>query len=200
MDMVMRRLFDLVVRLGADAARGRGGDILSGFGAGRTAMLAATSSKGRSEMRKEIGRAARGIANGMAVDIAAAGAVTVALALAVATLTPPLVALAASPAEAAARPWRGDVVYFADAALFTDCASGRRWPMASAGDIVALQHSYLQWQSAPGAPLLMSFEGRLDTRESMEGPPREQIVVERFESAQPGMDCATLASKGQAAN
>ena len=90
--------------------------------------------------------------------------------------------------------WRGDFVYFADAALFTDCASGKRWPVAMTADAVALQRSYLEWRKEPAAPLLVNFDGRLEVRESMEGPPREQLVVEKFRSVEPGNTCATVAA------
>src|SRR5262245_43613343 len=69
--------------------------------------------------------------------------------------------------------WRGDFLYFADAAVFTDCATGQRWPVAMAGDFVALQQAYMRWQSAPMTAMLANFEGRLEVREAMEGPPRE---------------------------
>ena len=104
--------------------------------------------------------------------------------------------LAAAPgAEAQPTAWRGDFVYFADSAQFTDCASGKRWPVALAGDMVALQNSYLTWRTAPMAPLLVNFDGQLEVREAMEGPPTEQLVVTRFRSVEPGGTCATLATK-----
>lgn len=112
----------------------------------------------------------------------------------------PLLALAAGVHAQPTAPtgyWRGEVVYFADSASFTDCASGQRWPIAMTGDFLALQRSYLEWTSAPAAPLLMSFEGRPALEPSMEGPPREQMVVARFSSAQPEMDCALIAAKGR---
>jgi len=87
--------------------------------------------------------------------------------------------------------WRGDFLYFADAAVFTDCATGQRWPVAQANDYLALEIAYLQW-SAPKAPLLANFDGRVEVRESMEGPPREHMVVDRFVSVQPGASCETL--------
>lgn len=94
--------------------------------------------------------------------------------------------------------WRGDFVYFADAALFTDCATGKRWPVAMTADAVALQRSYLEWRKEPAAPLLVNFDGRLEVREAMEGPPREQMVVEKFRSVEPGNTCAILtATKGK---
>jgi len=90
--------------------------------------------------------------------------------------------------------WRGEFVYLADAATFTDCASGLHWPVAMTADYQTLERNYLQSRSAPGKPLLVSFDGRLEVRPSMEGPPREQMVVDRFGSSQPGVSCGSAAS------
>ena len=96
--------------------------------------------------------------------------------------------------------WRGEFVYLADAANFTDCASGLRWPVAMAGDYLAAERRYTQTRSAPGAPLVVSFDGRLEVRAAMEGPPREHIVVDRFGGAEPGARCNTPAvAQGTAA-
>lgn len=76
--------------------------------------------------------------------------------------------------------WRGQFVYLADAATFTDCASGLRWPVAVAGDYLAAERRYTQQRSAPGAPLNVVFDGRLDIRPPMEGAPKEHIVIDRF--------------------
>ncbi|SCK59966.1 hypothetical protein VAR608DRAFT_6564 [Variovorax sp. HW608] len=88
--------------------------------------------------------------------------------------------------------WRGDFVYFADSAIFTDCATGQQWPVAMAGDYLALEKAYLHWQGAPKAPLLANFDGRIEIREPMEGPAREHMAVERFVSVQPGSTCESL--------
>lgn len=85
--------------------------------------------------------------------------------------------------------WRGEFRYLADAATFTDCASGLRWPVAMAGDYLALERAYQQQRSAPGAPLIVAFDGRLEVRAAMEGPPREHIVVDRHGAAEPGASC-----------
>jgi uncharacterized lipoprotein NlpE involved in copper resistance len=85
--------------------------------------------------------------------------------------------------------WRGEFRYLADAATFTDCASGLRWPVAMAGDYLALERAYLQQRSAPGAPLVVAFDGRLKVRAAMEGPPREHIVVDRHGGAEPAASC-----------
>lgn len=85
--------------------------------------------------------------------------------------------------------WRGEFRYLADAATFTDCASGLRWPVAMAGDYLALERMYLQQRSAPGAPLVVAFDGRLEVRAAMEGPPREHVVVDRRGVAEPAASC-----------
>jgi uncharacterized lipoprotein NlpE involved in copper resistance len=110
----------------------------------------------------------------------------------------PILALAACSAPPAPKPgqhWQGELVYFADSASFVDCTSGKRWPVAAAGDFLALQADYLKRRSAPEAPLLVNFEGRVELRESMEGPARDQMVVERFLSSSPGMSCAQLSQR-----
>jgi len=89
--------------------------------------------------------------------------------------------------------WRGDFIYFADSAVFTECATGQRWPVAMTADAVALQRSYLEWRKEPATPMLVNFYGRLEVREAMEGPAREQLLVEKFRSVEPGNTCATIA-------
>lgn len=88
--------------------------------------------------------------------------------------------------------WHGEFRYLADAATFTDCASGKRWPVATLGDYLAMERNYLQVRSAPAAPLLVNFDGRLAVLPAMEGPPIEQIVVDRFDGSQPGATCSSL--------
>lgn len=87
--------------------------------------------------------------------------------------------------------WRGEFFYMADAATFTDCGSGLRWPVAMAGDYLAAERRYTQTRSAPGAPVVVSFDGRLEVLPAMEGPPREHMVVDRFGGAEPAGNCKT---------
>ena len=61
-------------------------------------------------------------------------------------------------------------------------------------DYLAMERSYLQRQSGPAVPMLVSFEGRIEVRKGMEGPPREHMVVDRFGSAQPGRTCESMAA------
>jgi uncharacterized lipoprotein YbaY/uncharacterized lipoprotein NlpE involved in copper resistance len=88
--------------------------------------------------------------------------------------------------------WHGEFSYMADAATFTDCASGKRWPVAMLGDYLAMERNYLQARSAPAAPLLVNFAGRLEVLPAMEGSSIEQIVVDQFGGSQPGATCSLL--------
>jgi uncharacterized lipoprotein YbaY/heat shock protein HslJ len=100
----------------------------------------------------------------------------------------------AAPAAPAAQRWRGEFTYLADAANFVDCASGKRWPVANAGDYLATERGYLAARSAPGAPLMATFNGRVEVRPAMEGPPREHMVIERLGGFEPGARCAAAAA------
>jgi copper homeostasis protein (lipoprotein) len=85
---------------------------------------------------------------------------------------------------------RGLYVYLADAASFQECLSGRRWPVLIEGAHLELERAYLA-QGEDGRWVLATLQGRFVMREPEPGlPPREAIVVERFERLWPGESCA----------
>lgn len=90
--------------------------------------------------------------------------------------------------------WRGEFRYMADAATFTDCASGLRWPVAMRADYLATERNYLKSRHIPGSPLLVIFEGRLEQRTGMEGKPVEQMVIEKFNGSEPKVSCSSAKS------
>jgi putative lipoprotein len=68
-----------------------------------------------------------------------------------------------------------------------------------AGDYLAAERRYTQTRSAPGAPLVVAFDGRLEVRAAMDGPTREHIVVDRFGGAELDAHCNTpTAAQGTA--
>lgn len=81
--------------------------------------------------------------------------------------------------------WRGEFVYMADAASFTDCASGIRWPVVVSADSLNVERQYRQ----AARPMLIQFDGRLAVMSAMEGAPREQMLIQRLEKIEPGMSC-----------
>jgi heat shock protein HslJ/uncharacterized lipoprotein NlpE involved in copper resistance len=85
---------------------------------------------------------------------------------------------------------RGLYSHLADAARFQDCRSGRRWPVAIEGAHLALERAYLA-QGGGGRWVLATLDGRFELREPEPGlPPRETLVVERFDRLWPGETCA----------
>jgi heat shock protein HslJ len=87
-------------------------------------------------------------------------------------------------------PMRGMFRYLADAALFTDCATARRLPVAMEGDYLALERAYLEGRSEPGTEVLVTFRGRVEERPAMEGDRRvDTVIVEELEGVWPGETC-----------
>jgi len=85
----------------------------------------------------------------------------------------------------------GMFVYLADAAGIVLCADNRSVPVAMEGDYKALEEAYMKARTKPGERLLVSLEGLLTPRPSMEQnqPPRTTLVVERFVGVWPGKRC-----------
>jgi len=86
----------------------------------------------------------------------------------------------------------GMFTYFADAASIRLC-SGGSFPVAMAGDFLALQRAYMDARAEPMKPVLVTVEGRIAKRASMEEgqPPRRTLVVDRFVGAWPRETCGT---------
>ncbi|HOC41567.1 MAG TPA: META domain-containing protein [Thermoanaerobaculales bacterium] len=85
---------------------------------------------------------------------------------------------------------RGIYRYMADAAVFEECLTGRSFPVATEADNVALERAYLDAQHDPGAPLLVSLDGRIAPRPAMEGDEKVlSLVPERFIGVWPGETC-----------
>ena len=88
----------------------------------------------------------------------------------------------------------GQMTYRADAALFEECLSGVRYPVAQEGDYPALERAFLDAAPTPGGPLKVHVEGGLDLRPAMDGPERMSLVVDRFIKVIPGETCAPRVS------
>jgi copper homeostasis protein (lipoprotein) len=81
--------------------------------------------------------------------------------------------------------------YFADAGLFTECLTRRRWPVAQEKENAALESAYTKGRLTAGEELLVSLEGQVALRPKMEGQGTQpSLVVERFVGIWPGEKCA----------
>lgn len=84
----------------------------------------------------------------------------------------------------------GEMTYLADAARFTECRTGRSYPVAMEADFVAMERGYREALKEPGAKLYVTFEGSILDRPKMEGDGAERtIVVTRFIKAWPDERC-----------
>ncbi len=82
--------------------------------------------------------------------------------------------------------------YMADAATFTECLTGRSYPVATEGAYIEAERAYARLEEqAPGAPVLAILEGRLAMRPAMEGPDRRHLEIESFSRFDPEWTCAT---------
>ncbi len=80
--------------------------------------------------------------------------------------------------------------YMADAAAFTECLTGVRYPVAMEADNVALERAYTQAPHEPGVAVRVTLEGRIAQRPKMEGAGTQPtLVVDRFISIWPGETC-----------
>lgn len=86
---------------------------------------------------------------------------------------------------------QGMFSYMADAALFTECTTGRSLPVAMEGAYIDLERAYLAARGEPGQPLMTLVEGSIAMRPPMEGPaPVATLLVDRFLRLAPGEQCA----------
>ncbi|WP_372923111.1 YbaY family lipoprotein, partial [Roseovarius sp.] len=86
----------------------------------------------------------------------------------------------------------GEFRYMADAATFTECLTGRTYPVAMEGAYIGAERAYTSLEGIePGAPVLALLEGRLATRAQMDGPERMHLVIERFDRFDSERSCAT---------
>jgi uncharacterized lipoprotein YbaY/heat shock protein HslJ/uncharacterized lipoprotein NlpE involved in copper resistance len=83
----------------------------------------------------------------------------------------------------------GAFVYFADAALFEDCRTGLRVPVATEGDYLALERAYLDARAEPASEVLVTVQGDIALRPPMEGPDRPILRVDRLLGLWPDETC-----------
>jgi uncharacterized lipoprotein YbaY/heat shock protein HslJ len=91
--------------------------------------------------------------------------------------------------------WRGTFQYLADAATFTECASGLHWPVAMTADYLSAERNYTRSSVTPGSPLWVTFNGQLAKMPGMEGQPVEQMLIEKFKSSQSDKNCLSVVSE-----
>jgi uncharacterized lipoprotein YbaY/heat shock protein HslJ len=81
--------------------------------------------------------------------------------------------------------------YMADAAMFTDCQTGQRWPVAMTAGYKDLESAYTSMRRQPGEELKVNFQGQLEMRPRADGQGQTlHVVVDRYTGIWPGEICA----------
>jgi len=87
-------------------------------------------------------------------------------------------------------PLTGVYRYMADAGLMTLCSASHWFPIVQENGNADLERAYLRAQAAPGAPVMVAFEGFLARRPRVEGDGEENVIlVKRFDRVIPGEPC-----------
>jgi uncharacterized lipoprotein NlpE involved in copper resistance len=86
---------------------------------------------------------------------------------------------------------RGLYTDMADAPVFEECVTGKKFPVLPVGAGRALQTAYHAAKPARGKPLIVRLEGQFVERAPEPGQPvREHLIVERSGPVGPGTTCA----------
>ena len=82
------------------------------------------------------------------------------------------------------------LTYAADMARFTECLTGRDYPLVKDGDYEALEHAYLAAGAEAGGPIMASFDGGIVQEPTVAGGDAvPEVLVERFVGVWPGETC-----------
>lgn len=97
------------------------------------------------------------------------------------------------PRTKAAKPARynGLFTYMADAAMFQECRTGQRFPVAMEAAFPQLQHAYSNNAVSPGAMTRLSVWATVEPRPKMDGAGTEPtMIVQRLDQISADQDCA----------
>ncbi|MCP5061211.1 MAG: hypothetical protein GY936_01945 [Ignavibacteriae bacterium] len=85
---------------------------------------------------------------------------------------------------------RGYFSYFADAAMFVDCVTNEKYPVATEGDYLTLEKEYLQVVKNGGEKILIEVNGKIIKKDKVEGEgKRNFLIIEKFLNIFPNKKC-----------
>ncbi|MCF6271517.1 MAG: META domain-containing protein [Melioribacteraceae bacterium] len=85
---------------------------------------------------------------------------------------------------------KGTYSYMADAAIFIDCKTDKKYPVAFEGENIELESAYLEVQKNPGEQILVTLSGHFEMRPRMEGGgEREFLIIDKFDRIWPHINC-----------
>ena len=89
-------------------------------------------------------------------------------------------------------PMRGMYSYMADAAVFRECRTQIKMPVAPSAETAALERAYLGVRKVPGEELLVSLNGQIVMQPGADGgAERPTLIVEHLTKVWSGASCET---------
>lgn len=86
--------------------------------------------------------------------------------------------------------YKGYFTYFADAALFVDCTTNKKYPIAMEGDYLTLEKEYLKIAKITGEKIIITLNGKIVERNKIEGEGmRDFLIVNKFIDMFPNKNC-----------
>jgi len=87
---------------------------------------------------------------------------------------------------------KGFYLYMADAPVFYDCETDKKYPIAFEGDSIELEKAYLAVVEIYGKKILVTLLGKYELRDKVEGLGKEEfLVITKFLNIWPNIDCNT---------
>jgi uncharacterized lipoprotein NlpE involved in copper resistance len=84
----------------------------------------------------------------------------------------------------------GQFSYFADAAIFIDCKTNTKYPVAKEGDYLNLEMEYLKTVENGGERVIVELNGKIEERKKIEGEGKTNfLVVDKFLNILPNKNC-----------
>lgn len=85
---------------------------------------------------------------------------------------------------------KGYFSYLADAALFIDCETNEKYPVAMQGDYITLEKEYLNVVDTAGQKVIVTLDGEYADLDKIEGEgKRKFLIVNKFIEIQPNDSC-----------
>lgn len=84
---------------------------------------------------------------------------------------------------------RGEYMYFADSHIFTECSTGKQFPIYPNQTRLELERTFTQRQEGEHSPLTVQLSGSLMWWQNMEGPKRISIEVSEVVDSKDSLDC-----------
>ncbi len=85
---------------------------------------------------------------------------------------------------------QGYFSYLADAAIFIDCDTKEKYPVAMEGDYITMEKKYLEISKTDGQEILVRVNGKFIDRDKIEGEgKRKFLVVSKFIEFMPNRSC-----------